>query len=153
MIRFSINYDDFNVLGKAQYIENENSFFYEPWNDADFSIMLGNGYNSLDVDLSTKYTLQLTGLNPKHNWIEQDIVAPIAKQGYLIALLDDDYQSGTGIQYVTGWETYFNPKTGWVCIGCPKHSDNSEIVLFADNTIAVIENEHLCAVWIKPIFV
>ena len=153
MIRFSINYDDFNLIGKAQYIEEENSFYYEPWNDVDFSIMLGNGYNSLDVDLSTNYILQLTGLNPKHNWIDKNIVAPIAEQGYLLALLDDDYRSGTGIQYATGWGTYFNPETGWVCIGCPEYNDDSEIVLFADNTIAVIENENLYAVWLKPFFV
>ena len=76
MIRFSINHDDFSLIGKGKYIENENSFYYEPWNDGDFSIMLGNGYNSLDVNLNTNYILQLTGLNPKHNWIEKDIIPP-----------------------------------------------------------------------------
>lgn len=94
MIRFSINYEDFNLIGKAQYIENENSFYYVPWNDVDFSIMLGNGYNSLDVNLDVKYILQLTEFNPKYNWIEKDILSPIEKQGCLMVLLDDDYQSG-----------------------------------------------------------
>ena len=154
MIKFLIfPHKDILFSGEAQYLNQENSFFYKPWNDVDFSIIIGNGYNSLDVNLETRKIVQLTGLNPKNNWIKKNIIIPTAQPGSLMVLLNDNYPAGTGIQYATNWQTYFNVNTGWICIGYPDYFNNSEAVMFADNTIAVITNNDLCSVWIKPRFV
>ena len=65
---FRINYQDFSRNGTPVYINSENSFSYEPWNECDFSIIIGRGYNSLDVSLSTKNIVHVSGLNPKYTW-------------------------------------------------------------------------------------
>ncbi len=153
MITFSILHKKITLSGRAQYISEENSFFYSPWNNVDFSITIGNGYNSLDVDLKTGRILQLTGLNPRNRWIEKEISTPKAQPGNLLVQLDSDYTQGTGIQYANDWHTYFNMDTGWVCIGSTKYSNNSQTVMFANNSIAAISNGTLCSVWIKPYFV
>ena len=67
--------------------------------------------------------------------------------------LDRKYQEGTGIQYASDWQTYFNGKTGWVCIGNPDCNSKSKGVEFAKNTVAVIDNEQLSSIWIKPQFI
>ena len=152
-LSFKFVHKDDILSGKAQYIKNENSFFYEPWNDVNFSILIRNGYNSLDVNLQTKKALQLTGLNPQMNWIRKNLIVPKAQPGNLFILPDQNYQTGTGIQYATNWQTYFNPDTGWICIGNPNDFCEDSAVLFANNTIAMIENNNINSIWIKPTFV
>lgn len=153
MIQFTIDYKEVNFKGQAQYIKEEFSFFYAPWNDVNFSILIGNGYNSLDVNLGNSHVMQVTGLNPDYNWIKKDIAVPSARRGLLKVLFDNKHDSGTGIQYAADWQTYFNEKTGWVCIGNPDCKSSWESVEYADNTIAVMERGQIKSIWIKPAFI
>lgn len=153
MLEFAIDYVEICFKGQAQYIKQESSFLYHPWNDVNFAIIIGNGYNSLDVNLQNNLVMQVTGLNPSYNWIKKDIIAPFSRPGILKAFFHDTYCPGTGIQYATDWKTYFNEKTGWVCIGNPNHINKWASVEFAANTIAVIANGQIESIWIKPIFI
>lgn len=152
-MQFIISYENIAFYGQAKYLKDEYSFSYDPWNDVNFSILIENGYNSLDVKLENGRVLQMTGLNPDYNWVEKELVAPICKKGILTVLFEEKYQDGTGILYASGWQTYFNGKTGWVCIGNPDCNSKSKSVEFAKNTIAVIENGHLSSIWIRPNFI
>ena len=76
MIRFSAEFCHIDYDGYAQYSIEENSFYYEPWNDVDFSIIIGKGYSSLDLNLDTFNVLQLTGFNPRKNWVSQALAVP-----------------------------------------------------------------------------
>ena len=62
MMQFVVEYKATNFNGEPQYLKDECSFIYTPWNYVDFSIMIGEGYNSLDLNLDDGYILQLTGL-------------------------------------------------------------------------------------------
>ncbi len=152
-IRFIVTYENNVFSGQAQYLKDEHSFFYDLWNDVNFSILIGQGYNSLDIELETGRVLQVTGLNPNYNWIEKELVTPVFKQGILTVSFDEKHQEGTGIQYATDWKTYFNYKTGWVCIGDPDCNTGSKCVEFAKNSVAVIDNGQLSSIWIRPQFV
>ena len=152
-MRFIITYENIEFNGQAQYLKDEYSFFYDPWNDVNFSILIEQGYNSLDVKLETDRVFQVTGINPNYNWIEKELVAPVFQRGILTVSFDEKHQEGTGIQYANDWQTYFNRKTGWVCIGNPDCSIESKSVEFAKNSVAVIENGKLYSIWIRPQFV
>lgn len=89
MMQFIITYKNIVFNGKAQYLKDENSFFYDPWNDVNFSILIGYGYNSLDINLENGRVLQITGINPNYNWIEKKLVPPILKRGILTVSLDE----------------------------------------------------------------
>lgn len=52
-MRFIVTYENTVFNGQAQYLKDEHSFFYAPWNDVNFSILIGQGYNSLDIKLET----------------------------------------------------------------------------------------------------
>lgn len=153
MMRFTVIYENIVFNGQAQYIKDEYSFFYAPWNNVDFSVLIGQGYNSLDVKLKTGRVLQVTGLNPNYNWIEKELVTPVFQRGILTVSFDEKCQEGAGVQYANNWRTYYNYKTGWVCIGNPNCSIESKAVEFAQNTVAVIDNGQLSSIWIKPQFV
>ena len=153
MMRFIITYENIVFNGQAQYLKDESSFFYDPWNDVNFSILIEQGYNSLDINLETGRVLQVTGINPNYNWIEKELVTPVFKRGILTVSFDEKRQEGTGIQYTNDWQTYFNYKTGWVCIGNPDCNSESKSVEFAQNSVAVIDDGQLSSIWIRPQFV
>ena len=154
MISFFVDYNYINMVGETQYIKNESSFYYEPWNEVNFSIIIGKTYTSLDVDLDTMRVLQVTGFNPSNNWIERRLSIPQAKRGELIIACDKGkLEVGAGIHYEHKWMTYFDAETGWICVGNPKYSGDSQTVEFANNSIAVIVKNKLFAIWIKPYFV
>lgn len=153
MMRFIITYENIVFNGQAQYLKDEYSFFYDPWNDVNFSILIEHGYNSLDIKLENGRVLQVTGINPNYNWIEKELVAPVFQRGILTVSFDEKCQEGTGIQYASDWQTYFNYKTGWVCIGNPDCNIKSKSVEFAKNSVAVIDNGQLSSIWIRPQFI
>ena len=51
MIRFTVAYENIVFKGQAQYLKDEYSFFYNPWSNVNFSILIEKGYNSLDIGL------------------------------------------------------------------------------------------------------
>ena len=153
-MEFDTNYKKINLIGEAQYLKNENSFFYEPWNNVDFSIIIGNSYSSLDVKLSNMKVVQLTGFNSKDNWIEKKIDVPKAMTGeLLIKGKQGDFCTGSGIHCEETWETYYNPDNGWICIGNYEYCKTGQAVKFANNTVAVIKGTKLWAIWINPKFI
>lgn len=153
MMQFFIEYKTININGEPQYLKEEHSFIYMPWNNVNFSIMIGEGYNSLDLNLDNGYILQLSGFNHNYNWIEKELVIPKFKSGYLKVLFKKNYASGTGIQYITDWHTYFDKRTGWICVGHPDCQSDWGRVEFAKNTIAVVSDGKLKSIWIKPKFI
>ena len=153
MIRFLIAYENVVFDGQPQYLKDELSFYYKPWRTVDFSILIDDGHNSLDVELENGRVLQVTGPNPDYNWIKKQLFVPTFQRGSLMVLFDRKYQGGTGIQYAKEWQTYFDDKTGCVCIGNTECDSNCIGVEFAKNTVAVVDNEQLSSVWIKPQFI
>lgn len=92
-------------------------------------------------------------MNPNYNWIKKELAAPVSQRGILTVSFDEKCQEGIGIQYASDWQTYFNCKTGWVCIGNPDCNIESKSVEFAQDSIAVIDNGQLSSIWIRPEFI
>ena len=116
-MNFNIISKNKTLIGQPTYCIKENSFSYEPWENTDFSIMIGKAYNSLDVSLNTQEILHLSGCNPKENWIEQKLEIPQSNQGVLNVVFENAQVSGTGEYYIENWLTYYDKQTGWICIG------------------------------------
>jgi hypothetical protein len=49
-----------------------------------------------------------------------------------------------------GWPIYINKKKGWVCLGNPLPNEKQQMVEFAPNCVAALENQEISAVWLKP---
>lgn len=48
------------------------------------------------------------------------------------------------------WPNYIDLESGWICIGDPIIKKQYESVMFATNSIVVLNNKELIALWIKP---
>lgn len=149
---FLINYQEEQQLGTPIYLLSEQSFSFEPWKDCDFSLMIGEGYNSLDVCLKTKEVVHLSGLNPKERWRRGKIVPPDRKHGTLLLQNADTYLPGTGITYASDWKTTFDESTGWIRLGNHLSKIPCEYVEFANNTIAAVYQGNVVTIWIRPVF-
>lgn len=140
-------YTETMLVGEPIYLENEYSFYYEPWNPVDFSIMIDSA--SLDMSLSSMEIKQFTGLSPSVNWVKKPLTPPSAQQGILSISSAESFLPGTGTEFVVNWPTFYDEDTEWICVGDDDYT-NSILVEFATNTIACIKEENLAAVWIKP---
>ena len=54
---------------------------------------------------------------------------------------------------VNEWKTFYDPSTGWVCIGNPVADKDEIAVKFATDTIAVLSNDNLKSLWLRPVFI
>lgn len=61
----------------------------------------------------------------------------------------DDIEARKVYDYAK-WEIYFDKVTGWFCFGNPNIQNSG--YNFATNTIAVLSNGDLVAIYVKPIF-
>ncbi|HAY73825.1 MAG TPA: hypothetical protein DCY31_08325 [Ruminococcaceae bacterium] len=59
-MRFYIKYENTAFYGSPQYFLDDESFFYDPWNDTDFSIYIGDSYLGLDIILKSGEVKQLS---------------------------------------------------------------------------------------------
>lgn len=137
--------------GEVIYVKKDLSFDFRPIYDADYSLLIG--YVSLSFDSETKRACQVWGCNPISTWVNKDLIKPKSIRGAL--LLDDEIEAGDNIRLIEAgvWITYFDKSTGWVCIGNDKGDNNDIAVEFADNTIAVINQNALKALWLNPKFI
>lgn len=149
-MKFIIEYTNEIHIGNPIYVINEKSLYYEPWLECDCSIMIGTGYNSLDVDLNTNKVVHISGLNPKSNWKSGVIHPPKAKLGVLKIESSENLISGIGITYAENWVTTYDRRSGWLQIGNYNIINKFEFVNFANNTIAVIDNNDLKSILVKP---
>lgn len=137
-------------LGEPIYILNEHSFYYDPWNVVNFSIMIGSA--GLDASLDSKQIMQYTGYSSSETWIRKKLFPPMAKQGELFIRQTDGFFAGTGITYASDWLTFYDEESNWLCVGDVGLSASHSIE-FAKDTIACLKDEDLTAIWIKPRFV
>lgn len=152
LMRFYIKYENTAFYGSPQYFLDDESFFYDPWNDTDFSIYIGDSYLSLDIILKSGEVKQFSGFSPRNNWIERSLSVPNYRFGSLYVCMDTETEPGVGIRYSGNFKCFFDRQSGTLCIGNPDDLLNCESVKFAQNTVAAIRDGKLISVWIKPVF-
>ncbi|MDB2152532.1 hypothetical protein [Clostridium butyricum] len=137
--------------GQVIYSKQELSFDFKPIYSADYLLLIG--YTNLSFDSESKNACQVWGCNPINTWINKILKKPKSIRGNLI--LDTELELGDNKRYVEAgeWTTYFDKRNGWVCIGEYEEENNDIAVEFAENTIAVVNQENLKALWLKPMFI
>ncbi len=147
-MRFSVQENKNIYEGKLVYIKNEYSFDFEPKQSSSYSVLIGDLNIAFDWEL---YARQVWGYNPYGGWIKKDLELPNVAKGKLMMI--DEIDDIERIEESKDWSTYHDPVTGWICIGNYSNNDEAIAVEFATNTIAVICNQKIIALWLKPDFV
>lgn len=151
-MNFYTKYCDFNKYGFPIYQKSEHSFDFEPWPDSDFSLMLGTSYMSLEVNLTNGRVLHLSGFNSTNTWKKNKLNIPDFKIGSLFVEKSEHFLPGMGIEIDFELITVYDKQSGWIRIGSDYKSDTCQYIMFANNTIAAIDNMKIVTIWIKPIF-
>lgn len=150
-MRFVVKYKEFNHENSLLYLSNEMSFYVDHGEKNVYSLMLGSGYASLDVEIESGRALAITGYNPSFLWVKCELEAPIYNTGELFIVSKEELMSGAGSYYAKDWQTFYDPKSGWICIGNKNINAHGDCVEFFKNIVAVVHDNQLLSVWLKPI--
>lgn len=137
---------------EEQYLINDGSFDCNPSANVDINVAIA--YLNLGVDSEDMCVKCLWGFSPRESWKEVNLFVPPAIEGML--RLVGEYEAGLTwrIDRNKMWESYFDKKSGWYCIGNSTLEEEDTAVKIINNMIAVVDNaSELKAVWVYPIFV
>lgn len=141
-----------NVNVEEQYIIKDSAFDCTPYVNVDINIAIA--YLNLGVDSEDMCVKCLWGFSPRESWKLDELFVPDSVEGVL--RLVGEYEAGLTwrIDGNKMWESYFDQKSGWYCIGTPTLEEENTAVKVINNLIVVVNNVgELKAVWIHPIFI
>lgn len=110
------------------------------------------GTIQLEVGIASLVCLYVWGYCPVMSWTRRTLTPPIAETGSLKAVPEQPLIPGISIRLeetmpATVW---FNAASGWVCVSNPEVGPGSQAVEFATDTIAVLADRRLQALWVRP---
>jgi hypothetical protein len=131
---------------ELSYSISEYSFDMNPANKVvAFTILV----NYLDLAIGNdRRIVNISGYSPSGSWEINSFMVPQSQKGDLIVISDLEEGFSYRLNTEGDWPVYQNKNTGWICIGSPEKG--TEAVEFIDNCIAVLENEKLISLWLKP---
>jgi len=148
-ITFEINEKAECIDGEIFYYKNE--FIFETNSGkGEFSLMLGKGYCQLSIAKFNSRVYSFDGMNWKEDWINKKLTFPQSVKGELY--INNIYvESGQGNWYVENWNTYYDKKNNFICIGnCTVNQDDVSVE-FCKNIVATIGKGKLKSIWIRDI--
>jgi len=153
MYKFSVLKNNKKIGGQLIYSTKDQSFQSLPLMGGGLCLLLG--YLQLVFDPFTMCAIETWGLSGVISWKNKPIKTPLYSAGQLKLLANiDDFmlERGYRLEYISYTPTY-NPATGWLCYGDYNVDTQDEAVEFATNIVAVVNNEKLKSIWLKPDFV
>lgn len=107
--------------------------------------------NDLQLEIDEDGTvLYPWGLAPETEWQVRSLGRPKPSPGLLTASPTRRLPVGASVRVNWDrWPTYHDPDAGWICIG-EHQAHSSAVVEFASGCTAVLDDDRLVAVWLKP---
>jgi hypothetical protein len=146
------------LAGRLVYAESDYAFNFEldPSDEArrgtrgSTSFVIGT--LQLEVALESMQCLYIWGYCPQQGWKLSPLSPPSAQQGSLKVHSDAPLTAGVsiGLDKIMPSTPWFDPESGWFCIGNKEVDADSQAVEFANNCIAVIASGQLSSLWIHP---
>ena len=127
------------------------NFDFEPHGDLKGITSLAIDDLQLEID-HTGRVLYVWDYCPYQDWIYTDRLPPSSTPGILIVIPDAPIIPGVSrrLKERGAWPVFVNPKHGWICIGDLDVPEPFESVEFVRNTIAVLKESDLKAIWLRP---
>jgi hypothetical protein len=148
------------LRGKLTYSYDEYSFDFECRSQVELRHRAGHmgetsiaiGTLQIEVGIETGLLLYVWGYHPHTSWTEGAVAHPKSlTAGGLRVELETPLLPGVsvGLNGDTEWTTIFDPATGWIRMGVGT-SDGPLVVEIADGVIAVLRNDKLEALRLRP---
>lgn len=110
-------------------------------------ISYGVSFVGLDINPKTKTVTNVTGMLPTSIWFDKKLNVPTAINGS-VTIQNNELKNYMVIQELTKANTYYDKRTGWVCIG-NKNPKNTKNIKIMDNVIISIQNGEITSFWIN----
>jgi len=107
----------------------------------------------LMLDEDDKRVVYVTGYCPYQSWRPAVLTSPKYHSGVLYALLDKPIVAGTTVGLHPrgeSWPILVDRRSGWIRLGKGDPREDREGVEFAPNAVAVLADQHLVALWLRP---
>jgi hypothetical protein len=141
--------------GHVIYIQQDYALKFVPQQIAHCSVLLEDVEVCFIIsDNNIKHASSVWGYcGSSDRWIKQQLQAPVYFPGSLF-LRDETIGEGDIVRLEGSdtWNIFYDPETFWVCIGDATPIRDGIAVEFATNCVALLLENNLRALWIKPIF-
>lgn len=158
-LRFEIGWDGSLVIGEPRYVEEDYAFDFR-MSSAEKERLTGpqgatsfvTGTLQLEVAVCNGRCLYVWGYCPIGGWSRAVLGAPVARRGSLTARCDKPLIRGVsiGIEEMIPPTAWFDPQSGWFCMGSKGHISGGRAVEFATDTVAVVTEGRIASLWVKP---
>jgi hypothetical protein len=147
MILLEAGYEDNMIRGHIIHNKENKSFDTIPKLNTD--IILVVSYVNIGFDSETLIANQVWGFSPKESWIVKEIEEPMNSKNAVLKLKEELEPGSWRLDRETQWRTYYNSKTGWLCIGDPEITMNDDCINFLQNAVSTLNQKgELKALWI-----
>ena len=110
-------------------------------------LTFGVSFAGMIVNQKNGLVENVSGFIPRSIWMKSKLVVPSAKSGS-IKVEHKDLGAYTIFKCLKDDNTYYDRKTGWVCIGNKKSKENNYAVKFMENAIVVFNSDNkIESVW------
>ncbi len=146
--RFETEESANTVNSKPIYRKKEYSFDFEPTGSCDIYLVVN--YLQIGFGLDNNYLKEVWGFCPYMGWIEKRLFLPVYSKGHVI--LKHNIETGSIVRMGghNEWSIYYDKTTGWVCAGEYRGDSEATAIEFAKDAIAVVRENELIAIWLKP---
>lgn len=117
----------------------------------DYTLMsIGIGFAGVEIDPKDQKIIGVAGLLPRSIWLKKNLKTPTptVKGEITVHTKGVELRNKTYLQINKQADTYYNQKTGWLCIGEYKTYAIDDIVEFMDNAYLVIQDEKIISLWL-----
>ena len=113
-------------------------------------ISIGIGFAGLEVNPENKVVTGVKGLLPRSIWLKKKLKTPKSSKGVITIQAEGvDIRNKTYIQVCKQEDTYYDAKTGWICIGERKIYDFDDCIEFLNGAILVIRDSKIVSLWLN----
>lgn len=119
--------------------------------DSNYALMtIGIGFAGVEIDPSTKEIINIKGLLPRSIWLKKNLKTPVNVQKAKIKITTEgvEIRNKTLIQINKQADTYYNAKTGWICIGEVKQYPIDKVYEIVENSYIVLRDNKIISIWI-----
>ena len=111
-------------------------------------VTIGVSFAGLLVNPKTQKVTTVSGLLPKSIWYKKKLIVPVSKIGE-VSVHHKDIANFTIMKYLKDEASFYDTKSGWVCIGNRKLVKNTTNVQIMENVILVFDNDKLISLWVN----
>ena len=145
-VKVFVDYEECDEIGKFTYHKEKSSLGFPDHTYALISI--GIGFAGLEIDPETKKVIGVKGLLPRSIWLKKKLKTPNSKKGVLsIRTSGVEIRNKTYIQICKQEDSYYDSKSGWLCIGERKTYDFDDCIEFLNGVIIVLRDNKVVSIW------